>query len=333
MRTFIRRGLLGLLAVVAGGAGFLALKQPAQRPAPQVRAGATPERLARGQYLVEHVSACLHCHSEGEEGVWGKPAKAGLKGAGGMCLTEAVGFPGTLCTTNLTADETHGLGSWTDGEVLRALREGVSRDGHALVPFMPYDNYRAMSEEDALSVVAYLRTLAPVPRQVPAPQLPLPMEVALKFHPEPLAGPVAAPQGRESADRGRYLVTLASCRDCHTQVNARHELLPGRDFGGGREFPLAGGGRVVSPNITPHADGLGPVSRETFIALFKAHAPGAAPRQVRPEDNTEMPWLAYAGMREEDLGSIYDFLRTVAPLPGRVESRPARLPSSGRGTP
>src|SRR5512140_1498752 len=120
----MKKLLLGIVAaavLVAGGAAaFLALKTPAQRPAPDIKVEATPERLERGRYLVEHVSACLHCHSPGDESRWGMPHKPELRGAGGLCLNEAVGFSGTLCAKNITQHPEDGLGKWTDGEILRA---------------------------------------------------------------------------------------------------------------------------------------------------------------------------------------------------------------------
>src|SRR5687768_5842687 len=102
-------GIVIAVVVAAGGAAvFLTLKTPAQRPAPDLKVEATPERLERGRYLVEHVSACLHCHSPGDETRWGIPFKPELRGAGGMCLTEAVGFAGIVCAKNITQHPEHG---------------------------------------------------------------------------------------------------------------------------------------------------------------------------------------------------------------------------------
>ena len=77
------------------------------------------------------MSACLHCHSPGDETRWGFPYKPELRGAGGLCLTEAVGFAGTVCAKNITQHPEHGLGKWTDGEILRAIREDASLNGTA----------------------------------------------------------------------------------------------------------------------------------------------------------------------------------------------------------
>ncbi|MFL5348757.1 MAG: c-type cytochrome [Hyalangium sp.] len=325
----MKKLLLGIVATVVlmagGAAAFLALKTPAQRPAPDLKVEATPERLERGRYLVEHVSACLHCHSPGDESRWGLPHKPELRGAGGLCLTEAMGFAGTLCATNITQHPQDGIGQWTDGELLRAIREGVDKNGQALFPLMPYDNFRHLSDDDALAVVAYLRTLPPVPGQRPARQLKFPLPIVVKFIPQPLTSPVSAPNKSDSVAYGRYLVTAAGCETCHTPVDGRHQPLPGKAFSGGQPFPFEQGGAVVSPNLTPHATGLGGRTRENFIALFKAYAtPQSHNLAVAPNKNTPMPWLMYAGMTEEDLGAIYDYLRTVPPIENRVEKFPAQ---------
>jgi mono/diheme cytochrome c family protein len=323
----MKKVLLGIVTVVilvaGGAAAFLALKTPAQRPASDIKVEATPERLERGRYLVEHVSACLHCHSPGDETRWGMPYKPETRGAGGMCLNEAVGFAGTVCAKNITQHLEDGLGQWTDGEILRALREGVDRHGQALFELMPYGNFRHLSDEDAQAVVAYLRTLSPVAGRRPARELKFPLPIVVKFMPQPLTGPVAAPNKSDTVAYGRYLVSAAGCETCHTPVDEQHQPLPGKAFSGGQRFPFEKGGVVVSANITPHATGLGGRTRENFIAMFKAHAsPESHNVEVAPNKNTHMPWLTYAGMTEEDLGAIYDYLRTVPPIENRVEKFP-----------
>jgi hypothetical protein len=98
--------------------------------------------------------------------------------------------------------------------------------------------------------------------------------------------------------------------------------LPGKEFAGGFEFPLPGGGVVRSANITPDADtGIGTWTEQQFIDKFKAFQ-GAPVRSLTPaeqRENTVMPWIGYAGMTEEDLGAIYTYLRTVKPVVNRVQ--------------
>jgi mono/diheme cytochrome c family protein len=325
----MKKILLAIVSVVVlaagGAAAFFTLKTPAQRPAPGIKVEATPERLERGRYLVEHVSACLHCHSPSDETRWGLPHKPELRGSGGLCLTEAVGFPGTVCAKNITQHPEDGLGKWTDGELLRAIREGVDKHGQALFALMPYENLRHMSDEDAQAVVAYLRTLPPVPGQRPARELKFPLPIVVKFMPQPLTGPVAAPDKNDKVAYGRYLVTMAGCETCHTPVDDQHQPIPGKAFSGGQRFLFEKGGAVASSNITPHETGLGGKTRENFIAMFKAYAsPESRDVPVAPNKNTPMPWLIYAGMKDEDLGAIYEYLRTVPPLENRVEKFPSQ---------
>ena len=99
--------------------------------------------------------------------LWGAPPNPAKLGAG-VCHTgpEVADFPGKLCVPNITSHATAGIGEWTDGEILRAIREGIGRDGRALFPMMPYTEYRKMSDEDAHAVVAYLRTLPAIDQKV-----------------------------------------------------------------------------------------------------------------------------------------------------------------------
>jgi mono/diheme cytochrome c family protein len=201
----------------------------------------------------------------------------------------------------------------------------VDKNGQALFAVMPYGNFRHLSDDDAQSMVAYLRTLPPVPGQKPARELKFPLPIIVKFMPQPLTGPVAAPDRAGTVAYGRYLVTAAGCETCHTPVDDQHQPLPGRAFSGGQQFLLEKGGSVVSANITPHETGLGGRTRENFIAMFKAYtAPESRDVEVAPNKNTPMPWLMYSGMTEEDLGAIYEYLLMVTPVANRVEKFPSR---------
>lgn len=310
-------GLLGLIVVVVAGGGlFVALKKPAQRPASAEKIQATPEMIARGKYLAD--MACLHCHTEPEPTRWSFLGNDDKRGSGGLCWDESMGFPGKVCSANITPDPRTGIGQWTDGEILRAIREGVSRDGRALVPIMSYDDFATLSDDDARAIVAYLRTLPPIEKAHPKPAVKPPLSIVMKFLPKPLDGPVAAPAA-DALSRGRYLTTIAGCKGCHTPVDERHVPLPGKDFSGGQAFKLPWV-TVTSANITPHATGLGDRTRENFIAQFKAFSgPEIRDAKVNPAQNTVMPWLTAAQLTEEDLGAIYDYLKSVPPVENTVQ--------------
>lgn len=326
MKSFLRVAgiiLLVVVALAAIGLSYLTLRKPAQRPPSAEKIEVTPERLARGKYLVNHAADCVGCHSP-RSLEFGLPLVPGRENSGGFSWDEKIGFPGRVVAANLTPDPDTGLGRWTDGEILRAMREGVDREGKALFPIMPYGHLRHMSDEDAKAVVAYLRSLPAVRNEIPAKKLNPPLNFVEKFMPQPLEGPVPSPDRKDTVAYGRYLTTLGGCHECHTPHGEKGELDESRAFAGGWEMK-GPWGRNVTANITPHpSTWMGRASRQEFIARFKAFEgfdPKSAPKPA-PGRNTVMPWLAASGMTEEDLGAIYDYLKTVPPIENRVNSFP-----------
>jgi hypothetical protein len=64
---------------------------------------------------------------------------------------------------NITPDPETGLGPWTDQEIVRAIRDGIGRDGRELLEH-PANYYSVMTDEDATAIVSYLRSLRPIRR-------------------------------------------------------------------------------------------------------------------------------------------------------------------------
>ena len=148
--------LFGLFfIVVISGVLYLRLGYPKYRVASAEPIERTEERVDRGKYLVESVLNCYGCHSVRDYTFYSGPTKPETQGQGAECFDDKVGFPGKVCAQNITPDRETGLGDWTDGEVMRAIREGVSRDGRALFPMMPYKTLRQLSDTDTQAVVAY----------------------------------------------------------------------------------------------------------------------------------------------------------------------------------
>jgi hypothetical protein len=170
--------VVALLLVLAASVVYVRFLMPRQRPPADFQVQITPERVARGRYLVEHVLLCNDCHSERDWTLYGGPPKPPL-GAGRECMTretETIGimvsegqgnFPGVLCIRNITPDPESGIGDWTDGEIIRAIREGVDHQGLGLFPIMPYFIYRSISDQDVQAVVAYMRDLTPIRAERP----------------------------------------------------------------------------------------------------------------------------------------------------------------------
>ena len=312
--TFVVVIALGLLT-------FLFLARPKMRPAPVLNAEATPERLARGQYLGQ---GCVDCHSKRDFKKYAGPVVPPL-GVRGDCFDKGIGVPGVVCPPNLTPDRETGLGSWTDGEIIRAMREGVSKDGRPLFPLMPYGDFRGMSDEDALSIVAYLRTLPAVSYRAPAPKLDFPMPLIVRLIPKPLDGPVSGPSKSDTQAYGKYLTTTMGCLFCHTTADDRMMPLPGMEWAGDNEF-RGPWGVVRSANISPHATGLGDKTKENFIGVFRAF--GAIEGELPAgSQNTIMPWTLYNKLTDEDLGIIYDYLKAQKPVAKTVD----KFPKTPRG--
>ena len=326
MKTFFKivGGLVLVVAgLLAGAVAWLALRKPASRPVTAMKIEATPQRLARGEYLVEHVSDCLGCHSDHVNG-FAYPVKPGTEGEGGFIFDRKLGFPGIVAAQNITPDPEFGLGAWSDDEILRAFREGVDRNGNALFPMMPYQHLRNMSDEDAKSVVVYLRTLKPIHKGVPKKSIDFPVNLLVKFAPQPITAPVPDPDRKDTVAYGKYLTTIGGCKECHTPHDDHNALIAEKAFSGGWEMK-GPWGRNFTANLTPHPDTyVGRATREEFIGRFKSLSmldANTAPNP-RPGMNTIMPWLVFSKMTDEDLGAIYDYLKTLKPVENKVNRFP-----------
>jgi mono/diheme cytochrome c family protein len=134
-----------------------AIQAPIPKPSPE--ALATPELVTlveRGRYLFT-VTSCFFCH--------------GADGSGGRKVSWRP-F-GTLWARNITSDRDTGIGAWSDAEIARAMRSGISRDGRPLHwQGMTWDLLSNLDEEDVRAVIAYLRALPPVKNAVPPPRPP-----------------------------------------------------------------------------------------------------------------------------------------------------------------
>lgn len=319
MRKFITIAGILILVVLIGAvavAMYVKIALPDVGPAENIVIKRTPERIARGKYIANSVAVCMDCHSQRDWSIYAGPLKKETFAAGGEKFGQEIGFPGTIYTKNITP---YALRSWTDGEIFRAITKGVSKDGSALFPLMPYHNYGRLDKEDIMSVIAYLRTLPSVKNEVPEHELDFPLNFIINTMPVK-DSLVVRPDSADQVQYGKYLVTAASCVNCHSKEE-KGALVPGSEFGGGREFKSPGAGSAFSVNISPdNQTGIGTWNREVFIKRFKMYTDSNyVPTKLLPgEVNTPMPWAMYATMTENDLGAIYSYLRTVKPVSNKV---------------
>jgi hypothetical protein len=316
LRKILGWMFFALVVVLAVGItftiGWRPFLGPRTRPLTARKFESTPARLARGAYLVNSVNDCMTCHAEHDWTVHDAPILPNTLGAGqDMALLK--GLPGQVVAPNITPDMETGAGSWSDDQLARAIREGIGHDGRALFPFMPFLDFRAMSDEDLASVVVYLRSLPPVRKQRPTTNLIFPVNYLIRSAPQPLDAPVPEPDVSTPAKRGSYLVGIAGCTDCHTPQDAHGRPLPGMDFSGG--FVLEGPwGRVASANLTPDPSGIPYYDQGLFTQAMRTGF--VRVRQI----SQIMPWHAHGGMTDQDLAAVFAYLKTLKPVRHRVDN-------------
>jgi mono/diheme cytochrome c family protein len=113
--------------------------------------------VARGAYLAGPVMHCIDCHTPplaGDRRDWSRTGAAGVPFEGPW---------GVAVAANITPDPEHGIGRWTDAQIIAAITQGVSADGRRLAPPMGgrAPVYARMAERDLRDLIAYLRSLPP----------------------------------------------------------------------------------------------------------------------------------------------------------------------------
>ena len=309
--------LLIVILAVVGLASYVKLALPNVGDPPQLQVERTPERIARGEYLANNVMVCMDCHSTRNWNEFSAPPVPGTLGKGGDVFDKTMGFPGTYYAANITPAA---IGSWTDGEIFRAITTGVSKNGKPIFPVMPHKNYGQLDPEDINAVIAYVRSIPAIENKVPESESSFPMNFIINTIPEK-AKPTKRPDPNDAIAYGKYLVTAASCGECHTpfekgSFDEKFRLAGGRTF----ELPA---GTLTTSNLTPDNEtGIGTWTKELFVNKFKAYRDSAMAHQkadFMTEYNTIMPWIMYAGMTDQDLNAIYDYLRTVKPIKNKIE--------------
>lgn len=277
----------------------------------------TKSKIERGKYLAHHVCVCIDCHSQRDWDRFSGPLLKGTFGMGGELFDQRFGFPGSFYAKNITP---WGIGNWSDAEVLRAIASGVSKDGRALFPIMPHPHFGQMDQADLEAIIMYLRTLKPIKNTVPESVADFPMNFIINTIPQPPRFS-KRPSVTDAVAYGGYLFNAASCSECHSQQE-KGKPIEGLELAGGFAFPLPSGGVTRSANITQDIDsGIGKWSEAEFVKRFKSYQDSVyvAPKVANGGFNTIMPWTMYSGMKEADLKAIYAYLKTIKPIPNKVE--------------
>ena len=301
-----------LLAAISATIGWRPFLGPKSRPLTDRRFDPTPGRLARGEYLAENLLNCFACHSDRDWTQHDAPAISGTKG-GGSPAFPLLDLPGQVHPPNISPDKETGVGNWTDDQLARAIREGIGADGRALFPFMPYENFRHLSDEDLASVIVYLRSIPAVHRAVPKTELIFPVKYLIRSVPDPLTQPVPAPDLSTAVRRGEYLVRVGGCRDCHT-VQSNGRPVAALDLAGGFLLRSAPWGEAASANITPDPSGIPYYDETLFLEVMRTGY--AKARKL----NQIMPWWNFRNLTDDDLKAMFAYLRTVPPVKHHVDN-------------
>ena len=261
--------------------------------------------LQRGTYLVRGIVACGNCHSTRDKDGDFVP---GRELAGGFLLESK---PFTAFASNITPDKATGIGTWTDAQLITAIRDGKRPDGSLIGPPMPFELYRHISDRDVKAIVAYLRSVKPIENKVP--------RSVYRIKLPPAYGPkvtrVPEPDRSDKLAYGAYLAGPAGhCMECHTPMigGGRRDYAKRLGAGG---FVLDGPwGQSVSSNITPHnKTGIG--------AWSDAQIKRAITKGVRADGGLLGPPMAYsfyATIKDRDLDAIVAYLRSLKPVENQV---------------
>lgn len=193
-----------------------------------------------------YAGGCASCHSA--------PNATGddkLILAGGKRFTSDFG---TFVAPNISPDPTHGVGGWSDLELVNAMINGVSPAGAHYYPAFPYTSYARAEVQDIVNIAAFLRTLPPVTEPAPAHEVGFPFNIRRTLGGWKFLflddGWQVTGDLTEQQQRGRYLAEgLAHCGECHSPRNALGGIDSARWLGGAAN--PSGEGRI--PNITPAA--------------------------------------------------------------------------------
>ena len=281
-----------------------AAQQPAAQPAVAAvqKIPDSTDPLAHGRYLVETIAGCGNCHTPHLPDGSLDESKA----FSGAFVIEDPGFK--AYARNITPDMETGIGSWTDDQVVNAIRNGQRPDGTFLGPPMSFAWYKRMSDTDVRAIVAYIRTVKPIRNEVQRGTYNFPLNGY-----GPMVTSVPDMPKTDIVKYGEYLAgPVSHCMDCHTPVVKGVQDLT--KLGAGANVfskPFIFDWAAVAANITPEPGvGLGGwTDQEIKTAITTGVSRDG--RKLLPF----MPYGLYAKAQDRDLDAIIAYLKSLPPQP------------------
>ncbi len=292
----------------------------------QEASGAPSDLVSRGRYLAT-AADCAACHTA---------PHGGQPFAGGYGIASPLG---TIFSTNITPSKENGIGSYSEEDFARAVRDGVAKDGSHLYPAMPYTAYSKLTDDDMKALYAYFMTdVKPVESAPQKTELPFPFNIRasmagwnLLFLGRDRFKPY--PQRSEQWNRGAYLAeALEHCSTCHSPRNLLMAESSSR--------PLAGGslGSWYAPNITSDpTSGNGGWSEDELVQYMRTgHVTGKAQAAGPMAEAVEN---SLQHLTDDDLRAIAVYVKSTEPVAtGAAKSRydygkPSETEATLRGLP
>ncbi len=309
------RYVLATLGVVvllmAGAALFIQWRgiPTYDKPTLQQTVEVHPERVMRGKKLVSML--CANCHMNSE-----------TKMLTGKHMVDAPPVFGEIHSPNITKDKEHGIGEWTDGEIIYLLRTGIKRDGSYAPPYMA--KLPHMSDEDIASIVAFLRSddawvqpsdVASIPSE---PSFMTKFLTTVAFKPLPMpTKPIVIPDTTDMVAFGRYLTINLDCWTCHSGDFTKMDMMTPENsylfLAGGNKMNDLHGKEMVTLNLTPDKEtGIGNWTEEQFVKAVKWG-------MIDGEPALRYPMVPYPQLTDHEAKAIYAYLQTVPPVNNPVK--------------
>ena len=292
-----------LLAIAGAVAGFV-LTMPSGIPADAL-APRTAD-LANGATMF-NIGGCASCHAT--------PHQDDLtKLGGGLALTTPFG---TFRVPNISPDQTHGIGAWSELEFVNAMKKGIGEDGEHLYPAFPYPSYQHMKLDDVRDLFAYLRTLPPAATPSQPHDIPFPFSVRRGLGLWQLLyvdGKTLVPDSAKDAvwNRGAYLVEgPGHCAECHSPRNVIGGIDADRRFAGGPDAE----GKGWVPNITPSPDGIPNYSVKDIAYLLET---GFTPDLDSVGGSMADVVKNTSKLTPADRQAIATYIKSLPPRPGKA---------------
>jgi mono/diheme cytochrome c family protein len=256
--------------------------------------------VVRGRYVFGATGGC-GCHTVPGEAV----NSGGRKYEGPF---------GTVYSTNITPDPHTGIGTWTDEQIVTAIRLGRRPNGERLIPVHPYPVFNGMAEQDLKALVAFLKTVPAVKRQNQPKRIMVPLFESVflpawltAFAPRETPPPTAPAAG---VARGEYLVrAVGHCGECHTPRTMTMAPDPSRYLAGTSTGPE----KSVVPNITPDREtGIGKWSEEEIAEfLGTGNRPDGDVASGLMDEVIQGTLAGYKNLTQEDRLAIAKYLKSV----------------------